>query len=1046
MDRITRTSGNVRENTVVAQHGGRQVLIPVGTPAWYTWLATATAFTFTNEEGSFTAHKARASNGRGGWYWYASRRRRGHLTTIYLGTSEKLTLHRLQEAARTLAERAEQALTEQSSTREREAPPPRAPFPPAVLPMMDGDSLLAAKLHMPHLPARHIARPHLLALLEGGVQRPVTLVSAPAGSGKTTLLAEWARASSRPVAWLSLEGRENDPSRFLSYLLGALVRLDERLDPAAQTVHSWQVPDHERILTRLLNELEHRLGQDAVLVLDDAHLLTNEGVQAALLFLLDHLPARLHLVIGTRLDPPLPLARLRAHHQVSELRTEELRFHSSEVEAFARAMELTLSDEATRLLEERTEGWIAGIQVLALALRGKCDAAAFLCSSVGTHHVLLDYVREEVLTQQPPELQRFLLRTSILERMTGPLCEAVSGEPDSQDRLAAVLRANLFVSALDETGTWYRYHPLFAEVLRAEVQKREPGLLSDLYRRASCWYEAHQGTEEACAYALLAGDLPRAAHLVAELVPHLMHQGQVEQVGRWLEQLPPSEIAASPELCIASNWTQYLRAPTPEHLGMLVEHTGQYLQEKPQEAAAAWVELQNELTLEQAFAALARHDVKRASTLLHEALHALPAQESALSRFISLRLRVLLSLTYRASGELAAAEQLLLEICMQQPVEPSDALALSTAWSLAKLYEAQGQLRRSGALHERLEKALRPGTDHEPVSLALLEGSRAALLYEWNLLPEAAQAVRQVLALTKEMGLTTFSVLSASSRWTQARIDLAQGQIDAARQFFEWQTPPPIQMPIVEREEPPWAAIHARLALACDQMEEAWKWASTSEKHFDDRPGPDLSSAGYFEYMTLARILLVRERRKRRGGALSQVLTLLTYLRDLVEQVGLYGWSLEIQMLRALALQAQGKIRQALVTLGAALAQAEPEGYVRLFADEGLPMAHLLAQISMYTTASPGYIQHLRAAMAAMQPVLSEESLSEPFQLLLSPLSEREQEVLLLLAEGAANQQIADRLTISLNTAKRHVRHLLVKLSATNRTQVVARARELQLL
>jgi LuxR family maltose regulon positive regulatory protein len=1021
------------------------VLIPVGTPAWYTWVATATAFTFKNEEGSFSAHKARASNGRGGWYWYASRRRRGHLTTIYLGTSENLTLSRLQEAVRTLAERAEKVVLEQSSPRQWKAPSARAPFPPAVLPMT-GDSLLATKLHIPRLPVPHIARPHLLALLEEGVQRPVTLVSAPAGSGKTTLLAEWARATTRPVAWFSLEGSENDPSRFLSYLLGALVRLDERLDLAAQTVHSWQVPDHERILTRLLNELEQRLEQDAVLILDDAHLLTNEGVQAALLFLLDHLPARLHLVIGTRIDPPLPLARLRTHHQLSELRTGELRFHYTEVEAFARAMELTLSDSAMRLLEERTEGWIAGIQVLALALRGKGDAAAFLCASVGTRHLLLDYVREEVLAQQPPELQRFLLRTSILERLTGPLCDTVTGEPGSQDRLAAVLRANLFVSTLDETGTWYRYHPLFAEILRAEVQKLEPGLLSDLYRRASCWYEGHQGAEEACAYALLAGDLSRAARLVAGLVPHLMHQGQVEQVGRWLERLPSAEIAASPELCIASNWTQYLRAPTPEHLGVLVEHTGKYIQEQSQEVAAPWVELQSELTLEQAFAALSRHDVARASTLLHEALQALPEQGTALSRFISLRLRVLLGLAYRASGDLAAAEQLLLETCTQQPVEPSDGLALGTAWSLARLYEAQGQLRKGGALHERIFQTLRPGTDHEPVALALLEGSEAALLYEWNRLPEAARAVQQVLALAEEMGLTTFSVLSASSLWTQARIDLVQGQIDAARQLFEQQRQSPVQMPIVEREEPPWAAIHARLALACEQVEEAWQWASISGKHFDDRPGPDLSGAGYFEYVTLARVLLVRGRRERRRGALSQALTLLTYLRDLVEQVGLSGWFLEIQMLRALALQAQSKIRQALVTLGATLAQAEPEGYVRLFADEGLPMAHLLAHVSMYTTAPPGYIRHLLAAMAARQSAQSEDLLSEPLQPLPSPLSEREQEVLLLLAEGAANQQIADRLVISLNTAKRHTRHILVKLSATNRTQAVARARELHLV
>jgi LuxR family transcriptional regulator, maltose regulon positive regulatory protein len=1012
MDRVSHASGDVHKNAVVVvQHGGRRVPIPVGAPDWYTWLATATAFSFKSEEGSFTAHKTRASNGRGGWYWYASRRRRGHLTTIYLGTSQNLTPFRLQEAARTLAERAEKAVTEQSSTRQRKAPSAHSPFPTEVLPMSSG-SLLATKLHIPRLPVQHIVRPHLLALLEEGVQRPVTLVSAPAGSGKTTLLAEWARATKRQVAWLSLEQTENDCSRFLSYLLGALARQEGHLDSSVQNDHSWQMPDHERVLTGLLNELERVLEQDVVLILDDTHLLTSEAVQAALLFLLEHLPARLHLVIGTRVDPPLPLARLRAHHQVGELRTAELRFLSSEVEAFAHAMGLTLSEEAAHLLEERTEGWIAGIQVLALALHGKGDAAAFLSASGGTHHVLLDYVREEVLAQQPPELQRFLLRTCILERMSGPLCDAVTREPGGKNRLAVVLRANLFVSALDDTQTWYRYHPLFAEVLRAELQKREPALVPELYRRASCWYEEHQSTEEACAYASLSGDLPRAAHLLAGQVPRLMQQGRVEQMGRWLEQLPPAAIAASPELAIASRWMQYLRTSAREHLEMLAEHMEHSLKEQPHEVVVSWVELQSELTLHQAFVAFDQHDVVGARTLLHGALRSLSAQESALSCLMALRLKMMLSLTYRASGDLAAAQQVLLDTCMPQAADFSDLLNLAATWCLARLYEAQGLLRKRGALYERLFQTLRPDTALAPLPLVLVQGSRAALFYEWNQVPEASHVVQQVLTLGERMEPTDFSGVSASSRWIQTRIALAQGQVDAVREILEHKGQPPVQIPIVEREEPPWAAIHARLALALGRMGEAWQWACTCGKRFDDRPGPDLSGAGYFEYMTLARILIARGRLQHTRAALAQALTLLTYLCDLVVQMGLSGWFLEIQILKALALQAQSKIRQALTTLGVVLTQAEPEGYVRLFADEGLPMAHLLAQVSLFTTASLGYLQHLQAATASMQPALLEDAPSKRNQPIPHPLSAREHEVLQLVVEGASNQQIADRLVI----------------------------------
>ncbi|MBV9230464.1 MAG: hypothetical protein JOZ18_14240, partial [Chloroflexi bacterium] len=603
-------------------------------------------------------------------------------------------------------------------------------------------------------------------------------------------------------------------------------------------------------------------------------------------------------------------------------------------------------------------------------------------------------------------------------------------------------RANLFVSALDDAQTWYRYHPLFAEALRTELQELEPALVPELYLRASRWYEEHQSAEEACTYALLAGDLPRVAHLLAGLVPRLMQQGRVQQVSRWLDQLPSAAIAASPELSIASSWMQYLRTPTPEHLERLVEHMEQYVKEKPREVVVSWVELQSELTLHRAFAALDHHDVVRARTLLQKALRSLSAQESALSRLMALRLKMMLSLTYRASGELATAEQLLLETCITRSTDLYDPLNLAAAWCLAKLYEAQGLLRKRGALYERIFQALRPDTDLAPLPLVLLQGSRAAFFYEWNRLSEALHVVQQVLTLGELMDPTAFSGLSAFSRWTQVRIQLAQGQVDTAREALEQKGPPLVPIPIIEREEPTRAAIRARLALACDEIEEAWQWASTSGKHFDDRPGSALSGASYFEYMTLVRILIACGRREHTREALAQALILLGHLRDLVVRLGLDGWFIEIQMLTALALQAQGKTKRALTVLAAVLTEAEPEGYMRLFADEGQPMSHLLAQVSMYTTAAPVYIQQLQDAIAATQP---ESSQTESHQPLLNPLSAREHEVLLLLAEGASNQQIADRLVISLNTAKLHVKHLLVKLSVTNRTQAVVRALALHL-
>lgn len=1014
--------------------------VTVGTPSWYAWLETATTFRFECEVGMFTAHKERAGNQRGDWYWRAYRRKLGQLYRCYLGVSANLTLLCLYEAARRLTARSEDASTRNEVSRQEQEPQAQMVTPSAAFMPIP---ILNTKCAPPRLPVQHVSRPHLLTFLEQSVQRPLTLVSAPAGSGKTTLLAEWATSTAFPVSWLSCEEADNDPARFLSYLLAQLSRLDERVGTTTHLSRSARPLDHEWVLADLLNDLERMLEQDVVLILDDLHLLTTDTVQATLHFLLDHRPTRLHLIIGTRVDPSWPLARLRARSQVGELRLQDLRFVSAEVEAFVRAMGLTLSGEAMNLLERHTEGWIAGIQLLALALRGKSDTVAFLRASGGNHHFLLDYMSEEVLAQQLPDMRRFLLRTCILERMTGSLCDAVTGQPGGQAKLSALLRANLFVSVLDETQTWYRYHPLFAEALRAQLHRQEPEFIAELYLRASRWYEEHQDRETACAYAFLARDLPHAAQLLEGVFPHLVEQGRLEQVATWLGQLPPAVIAASPRLSVAWVGAQGLRQHSLEHMEQMLERLERQIQAQPQDAAS-WAELQRELALRRAVAAFSQHDFARTITLAHEALRSIPAEESALSRFISLRLRVLLSRAYRASGDLAPAEQLLLEVSLPQPLAPYDPLNLGAAWSLARLYAAQGQLRKQGRLYESVFLGIPSEVALPPLVLALLQGSRAVLLYEWNRLLEASQAAHQSISLAEQMGL---AVLSSSALWIQACIGLAQGLAVSARQFLQQRREQPqVQMPLAEQEEVPWAAIRARLALACGQVEEAWQWERSCGRRFDDRPGPELSGADYFEYVTLARVLIARGCRERSGAALSRALLLLAQIGDLVVRVGLQGWFLEIQMLTALALQAQGQIRRALCTLGTVLAQAEPEGYVRLFADEGEPMAHLLAHISGSTTASASYIQRLQDALAHKAPVSADLAGPAAPQPLPSPLSPREQEVLALLAVGFTNQQIAEHLVISLNTVKCHVKHLLAKLVATNRTQALVRAHELHLL
>jgi ATP/maltotriose-dependent transcriptional regulator MalT len=1029
MEKIPPTAGAVCNGCLVYEQQGQNVVVLVDTPSWYAWLETATTFTFACEEGTFTAHKARAGNRRGGWYWRAYRRRRGRLSRCYLGVSPNLTLAKLREAARRLAGEAEDT-------------PPFMPIP--ISPQ--GRTLtviLQSTLAPPRLPVQHVARPRLLALLEQGLRGPVMLVSAPAGSGKTTLLAEWAATTTRPVAWLSCEEGENDPARFLSSLIAALARIDARLDTAAQTDRPWHPPEHEQVLTRLLNELERVLQHDTVLILDDVHALTTEASQALLLFLLNHLPSRLHLLIGTRVDPPR-LARLRACNQIAELRSQELEFLSAEVEVFAQAMGLSLGSEAIRLLEERTEGWIAGIQLLTLALRGHNDATEVLRETGMAPRFLLDYVHEEILFQQPPEMQRFLLQTSVLERLTGPLCESVTGESGGQRKLATLLQENLFVSALDDTATWYRYHALFAETLRTLLQQQEPALVPELYRRAGRWYEQHGWAEDACEYALRASDLPHAARLLEELVPSLVEQGKLVLLRRWLDQLPQALIGASVSLSLALIWTQPLRTSEPLDPEQVTKHLTALLEVHAQDDPESQVALQRELALHQAAQALAQGNIPQALAHAASVTHSLTGPETAWTRFTLWRQQVLLGTAYRARGDLRASEQIWRNAYPAGGTLPNY-LIIS---SLDDLYEEQGRLRELGRLYEDLFRSCREQRDPPLLLLAQAHWRYGVLLYEWNRLQEAESEAQHSLELVPRLELARPSpVLTLLGLGVLARVALAQGNSERARQLLESEAFDVAQLAVPQASKDVLILLPVRFALHCGQLEPALQWVSICGFHSDDPLTSPLKKSRYAGYVTLARILIARGRGHPNALALSQAQILLDHLLETAVRTGAHGRRIEIQMLRALVLHAQGKTRQALATLGPILAQAEPEGYLRLFADEGEVMAHLLARMAPFTTASPDYLQRIQAAIvpvwqaqpdAATQPA--------PRSTLYEPLSAREWDVLQLVAEGCSNQQIAQHLVLSLYTVKLHVKHVLAKLDATNRTQAVARARALHIL
>ncbi len=1038
MQKPSPTTGAVRNGCLVYAQQDRHVIVPVDTPSWYAWLETATSFTFTGEEGTFTAYKASAGNRRGGWYWRAYRRKRGRLSRCYLGVCTNVTLSKLHEAARRLATDAESAGSGKAG--EAALPVAHGPMP---LQGLTSAMILQTNITPPRLPAPHVSRPRLLALLDQGLRGPLTLVSAPAGSGKTTLLAEWAAMTTRTVAWLSCEEGENDPARLLSALIAALARLDERLGAAVATDRPWHPHEHKRALTCLLNELESLLPDETALILDDVHHLTTEASQALLLFLLNHLPSRLHVLLGTRGDLP-GLARWRAQNQVTELRGQELLFASAEVEAFVHAMGLPLGSEAIRLLEERTEGWIAGVQLATLALRAHTDATRVLRTTRVSQRFLLDYVREEVLMPQPPEMQRFLLQTSVLERLTGPLCESVTGESGGQRKLVALLQGNLFVSALDDTETWYRYHPLFAEALRTLLQQQEPARMPELYRRAGRWYEQQGWGEDACEYALLSGDLPHAASLLEELVPFLVEQGKLVRLSRWLDRLPKALIAASVSLSLALIWTQPLRTAEPRDPERVIKQLTALVEAHAQDDPAFQAALQRELALHQAARALAQGDIPQVLARAAEVTRSLPGPETAWTRFTRWRQQVLLGAAYRARGDLQASEQM-----WRDAVPAGDALPNLVALSgLDDLYEEQGRLRELGRLYDDVFRSCREHRDPPLTLLAWAHWRSGVLFCEWNRLQEAEAAAQQLLALvplpdsprpTPELPLFGLGI--------QARVALAQGNGEWVRQMLEREEFDVARLPIPQAAKDVLILYPVRLALAYGQLEPALRWASSCGLRYDDLLSTPLAKKHYVRYVTLARVLIARGRGHRNASSLAQARMLLDRLLETAIGAGAQGRRIETQLLLAMALYAQGKTKQALSTLGPILAQAEPEGYLRLFADEGEVMERLLALIAPFTTATPDYLQRIQAATAsAWHPQPDASTQAAPRSMPFEPLSAREHDVLQLVAEGLSNQQIAERLILSLHTVKLHVRHLMAKLNAANRTQAVARARAFHLL
>ncbi|MFQ5857463.1 MAG: LuxR C-terminal-related transcriptional regulator [Anaerolineae bacterium] len=880
--------------------------------------------------------------------------------------------------------------------------------------------LLTTKLYIPPARPELVSRPRLIERLNAGLHSKLTLISAPAGFGKTTLLSEWAAGCERPIAWASLDKDDNDPTRFWGYFVAALQTVRARTGEAALALlQSPHVPPIEAILTTLINEITD-IPDCFVLVLDDYHVIEAQPIHAALSFLLDHMPPQMYLVIATRADPPLPLSRLRGRGQLTELRTADLRFTPDEAAAFLnQVMGLGLSSNDVTALDARTEGWIVGLKMAALAMRGRGTEriASFVAAFAGSHRYILDYLTDEVLLQQPESVQTFLLQTAILDRLTGPLCDAVTGQSDGQTMLERLEAANLFIVPLDDERRWYRYHHLFADLLRKRLSQTQPDLQPALHRRASEWYEKNGLIGEAVSYALDTGDVELVARLVGTNALAMMEHGELTTLERWLDALPDQVVRSQPWLSVAHAW--------------MLAFTGQLDAVEPllrdaEEAAVSWQQPAEEQHIRGHFAAVracvavVTGDKLQTAELAREALELLPADDLMTRGWAAM----VLGLNLYQSGDIAAADQALSEAVKICRATGDSHVAVLALCNLGAVQMNKGQLIQAAhtfreALRLAEEYADRAGR-RLPVS-AYAHTYLGALLCQWNDLDAAMSHLREGIELSKQWG-EPLRLGGAYLNLAEAlqTIGDADGALDAIQKAEQVMT-----------KLSPWcaarvASVEALIRLKQGDTAGASRWAASHENGLND----------YFDVFDYWYGCLVKTRVDIAQGRLDEALETVTQVLKGAETAEGKDHVIGALALQAIALQAQGERDQALIALEQALTLAEPEGYVRIFVDEGAPMAALL-RIAASRGIALDYVSELLAAFGEAAP---------PSTPLIEPLSERELEVLRLLAAGLSNREIGAELFLAVGTVKKHTSNIYGKMNVHKRTQAVARARELGLV
>jgi LuxR family maltose regulon positive regulatory protein len=911
------------------------------------------------------------------------------------------------------------------------------------------DSLLTTKFFIPSIRQELVPRPRLIKQMGEKIHHKLTLISAPAGFGKTTLVTEWIeniQLDANPkIAWLSLDKGDNDFVRFLTYFITALNRAygsEETFgEVGLSMLQSPQPPLIEAVLIPLINEITS-ISERIILVFDDYHVIESSQVDEILYYLIDHLPPQIQLVIVTREDPHLPLARLRSQNQLTEMRAEDLRFRSSEAAEFLnRVMGLNLSEEDITALEIRTEGWIAGLQLAAISLQGRDDASSLIESFSGSHRLVLDYLIEEVLNNQSEKIRTFLLKTALLDRLNGPLCDALTGQDNSQEILEMLELKNLFIIPLDGERQWYRYHHLFADLLLQRLTQNRSLDITSLFYRASTWYDDNGFTDKAIEYALRGEDFKRAAELLELAWPAMDESFQSDKWLGWVKTLPDKIVHARPVLSIGCAWA-FLNEGQLDAADIRLSDAEYWLKqkidqsEKRDDSTAKMVVVDKKqfqalpasIATIRGFLAQTRGDMPGTVKYAQQALDLLLEDEY----FTRGRVAMVLGLASWSNGDLENAYQSLSDGIANMEKVGNLLFAISGTFLLADIRVTQGRL------HEALKIFKKAFVLAEKEGEPILSGTEdlyrgiSEIHFQQGNQEAAKQNIKRSEELSEEDMVYQYRLCITQAQILEFQDDLegALNRLDEAERLY-YQTPLPNLRPV--------PALKTRIWVRQGRLADALNWVHEQDLSYTD----DLSFLHEFEHITLARVLIAQFMTKGIEHCIEDAIEFLDRLLEAAEVGGRIGSLIEILILQALAHEAWGDRSSALVSLERVLSLAEPERYIHIFVIEGPPMVQLLREAQNHDTA-PEYVRVLLEAFPRTQS--EQTDLKTPGSGLIEPLSEREIDVLELIAAGHKYHEIAEQLVISINTVRHHTKNIYSKLEVNNRTQAIKKANDLNLL